>query len=149
MIRVVDKKKYDEVIFRLDTIVITNRRGRTNGLYMPEKLWFTNKGAIEQDTIEELAAGLVHEAFHSSQFKNGMYTERAGFAREKPAIRAEEEFLKKVEKKYPGKSFVGLATKAYEKKYWKNMRKDTASYTHFEKLLDLLCDRKITMVRAR
>ena len=110
----------------------------------------TNTSNIKNVETEWLAAVLVHETVHATQFKNGKYTHTTNSAREKPAIFAHEQFLKKIEKKFTGKGkmLTGIATKAYKNKYWDNVHQDDRSYNYFDKLLDALCDDEIVMKRA-
>lgn len=149
-IKAVDEDEYAKVIRQIDTIFITRKRGYTNGMYMPERVWMTNISNIEKVETEWLAAVLVHEAVHSSQFRNGKYVYTTNSAREKPAIAAHERFLKKVERRFTGKgqTLMGIATKAYQNKYWNDVHKDDKSYDYFDTLLDALCDGEIIMTRA-
>lgn len=134
-----DSQEYKNLFSRLNVIFITNKSGHTNEFFMPEKIWFSNKSVVVKNDLRWLASLIIHEAFHATQFKNGKYILPFGDKLEKPAIKVQEKFLKKLE---------GVLGKrdleySYKEKYWKKMEEDKISFVYFRNLLNSLNSNKL------
>lgn len=134
-----DSQEYKNLFSRLNIIFITNKSGYTNEFFMPEKIWFSNKSVVVKNDLRWLASLMIHEAFHATQFKNGKYVLPLGNKLEKPAIKVQEKFLKKLE---------GVLGKrdleySYKEKYWKKMKEDKISFVYFRNLLNSLESNKL------
>lgn len=138
LIQKTDKKEYKNLFKRLDVIFITNKNGYTNEFFMPEKIWFANKSVVRKNDLNWLASLIIHECFHSTQFKNGKYILPLDKL-EKPALNLQEKFLAKLD---GGKSKKDIKS-VIEKKYWREMDDDKKSFSYFRNLLNLLKNKKL------
>jgi len=134
-----DSREYKNLFSRLNVIFITNKSGHANEFFMPEKIWFSNTSVIVKNDLKWLASLIIHEAFHATQFKNGKYILPLGDKLEKPAIKVQEKFLKKLE---------GVLGKrdlehSYKEKYWEKMEEDKISFAYFRNLLSFLDSNKL------
>lgn len=131
LIRKIDSREYEKLQSRLRAVFITYVRGSANGLYMPERVWFSNQDGIRKDSITGIAAGLIHEGVHVSQFRGERYVYPPA-KMEKLAIAAQQRFLLKAGEKSEAVDYYGDMLR---KKYWKKMQQDDRSYAHFRNLL--------------
>lgn len=138
LIKKIDLKEYNKIFFRLKIIFITNKNGYSNEFFMPEKIWFTNKSIIKNNDLNWLSSLIIHEAFHSTQFKKGKYILPLDKL-EKSALEIQEKFLKKLE----GKNTAENIKTVFRQKYWKKIGKDKNSFVYFRNLLDLLKNKKL------
>lgn len=141
LIKKVDKKEYNNLFSRINAIFITRHRGgvNTNEFFMPEKIWFTDKSEINGRRIKSLAGAILHEGYHATQFKNGKYVLSFGEKLEKPAIRFQIKFLKKLKHD----SEIQHLRLSFENKYWREMDEDILSHDHFDNLLNLFGANKL------
>ena len=90
LIKKVDPDEYKNLFSRINVIFITRRICNTNTFFMPERCWITNKSErIRCNDLGWIAAAIMHEGFHATQFKNGRYILPFGASLEKPAIEFE------------------------------------------------------------
>lgn len=141
LIQKTDLGEYRHLFSRLNIIFITNKNGYTNEFFMPEKIWFANKSLIKNNDVNWLASLIIHEAFHSTQFKNGKYISPLGERLEKPAIELQEKFLEKLEGKKARKEMKYLI----QKRYWEKTEDDRKGFSYFRNLLDLFQNKKIKL----
>lgn len=145
LIKKVDQKEYDRLFNRLNIIFITNKNGYTNEFFMPEKIWFVNKSVITKNDLNWLASLIIHEAFHSTQFKNGEYVLPFGEELEKPALASQKKFLKKTGDLEGEKQ----VESEFKREYWLEMDGDKYSYAYFRNLLLLLESNKLVIKEVK
>lgn len=143
LIRKTDKREYQYVQSRVKIIFISCMLGFTNEFFMPEKVWFANRSVIRNNDLAWLSSLIVHEAFHATQFKKGMYVLPLGKKLEAPALLVQRKFLRKIE----GGKGRGEIESAVKKKYWREMRGDKRSFSYFRNLLHLLENKKLQLTK--
>lgn len=141
LIQKTDLREYRNIFSRLNVVFVTNKNGYTNEFFMPEKIWFTNKSLIKNNDTNWLSSLIIHEAFHSTQFKNGKYISPLGGKLEKPAIELQKKFLEKLEGKKMRKEMKYLIQKGY----WEKIEDDKKSFSYFRNLLDLSQNKKLKL----
>lgn len=144
LIKNTDKKEYKNIFSRLKIIFITNKNGYTNEFFMPERIWFTNKSLITNNNLSWISSLIIHDSFHSTQFKKGKYILPLPQL-EKPALKVQEKFLRKINDK-DGENNIKTV---FKQKYWQKMANDKISFNYFRNLLNLFENNKLRIKKIK
>ncbi len=132
LIKKTDPREYENLFSRISCIFVTYMNDYTNSFFPAVKIWFVNKTAVKKNNLIRLASTILHEGFHTTQFKNENWTSSQE-VREKAANEFQIKFLRKL----GDQKWIVYLRREVKRKYWLEANKCIIGKTYHENLLEL------------